>query len=119
MISFPWPEQKVFHAVHVLYPCVDALHHVGMALAPWNVLAAGKFRTDAEEEARRKSGEKGRNGWAPTWERNGTERNISTALEKIAKEVGTEHISAGAHDNLLDNARLLTRCANGQWLSRT
>ncbi|KZP29883.1 FAD/NAD(P)-binding domain-containing protein [Athelia psychrophila] len=68
----------------------------GMALAPWNVLAAGKFRTDAEEEVRRKSGEKGRNGWAPTWERNETERKISTALEKIAKEVGTEHISAVA-----------------------
>lgn len=119
MISFPWPEQKVFYAVRVLYQCADALHYVGMALAPWNVLAAGKFRTDAEEEVRRKSGEKGRNGWAPTWERNETERKISTALEKIAKEVGTEHISAGAHDNLLDNARLLIRCANDQWPSRT
>ena len=31
----------------------------GMAIAPWNVLAAGKIRTDAEEEERRKTGEKG------------------------------------------------------------
>ena len=31
----------------------------GMALAPWNVLAAGKIRTDEEEEQRRKTGEKG------------------------------------------------------------
>ncbi|KAJ6454751.1 NADP-dependent oxidoreductase domain-containing protein, partial [Mycena vitilis] len=28
-----------------------------LALAPWNVLGAGKFRTDAEEDARRASGE--------------------------------------------------------------
>ena len=32
----------------------------GMALAPWNVLAAGKIRTDEEEEQRRKTGEKGK-----------------------------------------------------------
>lgn len=31
----------------------------GMALAPWNVLAAGKIRTDEEEERRRETGEKG------------------------------------------------------------
>ncbi len=31
----------------------------GMAIAPWNVLAAGKIRTDAEEQARRETGEKG------------------------------------------------------------
>ena len=31
----------------------------GMALCPWNVLAAGKIRTDAEEDKRRETGEKG------------------------------------------------------------
>ena len=31
----------------------------GMALAPWNVLAAGKIRTDAEEQKRREAGEQG------------------------------------------------------------
>ena len=30
-----------------------------MALAPWNVLAGGKIRTDEEEERRRQTGEKG------------------------------------------------------------
>ena len=30
------------------------------------------------------------------WERNEDERNMSAALEKVAKEVGTEHISAVA-----------------------
>lgn len=31
----------------------------GLALAPWNVLAGGKIRTDEEEERRRKTGENG------------------------------------------------------------
>lgn len=31
----------------------------GLALAPWNVLAGGKLRTDEEEEKRRQTGEKG------------------------------------------------------------
>jgi aryl-alcohol dehydrogenase-like predicted oxidoreductase len=64
-----------------------------LALAPWNVLAAGKLRTDAEER-RRVTGEQGFMVWGP-WERNEQEKNISAALEKVAKEVGTEHITAG------------------------
>ena len=31
----------------------------GMAIAPWNVLAAGKIRTDEEERIRAETGEKG------------------------------------------------------------
>ena len=31
----------------------------GMALAPFNVLAGGKVRTDAEEQKRRETGENG------------------------------------------------------------
>ncbi|KAG6844595.1 hypothetical protein H0H87_005611 [Tephrocybe sp. NHM501043] len=38
---------------------IPMAHAEGMALAPWNVLAGGKFRTDAQEEARRTSGEGG------------------------------------------------------------
>lgn len=72
-----------------------------MALAPCNVLAAGKLRTDAEEEAYRKLGEKDHYGLASTWERSETERKITIALEKIAKEVGTEHITAGTYNHLL------------------
>ncbi|CAK5284648.1 unnamed protein product [Mycena citricolor] len=68
----------------------------GMALAPWNVLAAGKLRTDAEEEARRVSGEKGRMMFGPDWERNEDERKMSAALEKVAGEVGTKHITSVA-----------------------
>ncbi|KAJ6579611.1 Aldo/keto reductase [Mycena vulgaris] len=55
----------------------------GLALAPWNVLAAGKFRTDAEEEQRRATGEK-------------AEKIMSRALEKVAGEVGAKTITAVA-----------------------
>ncbi|KAI9568585.1 NADP-dependent oxidoreductase domain-containing protein [Boletus coccyginus] len=68
----------------------------GMALAPWQVLAAGKFRTDEEEERRIQSGEKGRTVLSPDWLRNEAERAVSGALEKVAKEVGAKHITAVA-----------------------
>ncbi|EJD04747.1 arylalcohol dehydrogenase [Fomitiporia mediterranea MF3/22] len=68
----------------------------GLALAPWNVLAAGRLRTDAEEKRRLASGEKGRLFFQSGWMRNENEKKMSTALEKVAKEVGTEHISAVA-----------------------
>ncbi|KAG1885079.1 NADP-dependent oxidoreductase domain-containing protein [Suillus subluteus] len=68
----------------------------GLALAPWNVLAGGKLRTDEEEERRRQTGEKGRTLTNPNWERNETERAMSVALEKVAKEVGAKHITAVA-----------------------
>ena len=69
----------------------------GMALAPWNVLAGGKFRTDAAEEQRRATGEDGRKLIDPSWERTEVERKISGLLEKVAKEVGTKSITAGKH----------------------
>lgn len=69
---------------------------IGLALAPWNVIAAGRLRTDAEEERRRQTGEKGRTISQPNWERNEDEKKMSHALEKVAKEVGTEHITAVA-----------------------
>lgn len=67
-----------------------------MALAPWNVLAAGKFRTDAEEERRRVTGEHGRKFYGPDWERTPEERKVCLALEKVASEVGAQHITAVA-----------------------
>ena len=38
---------------------IPMARHWGMALAPWNVLAQGRIRTDEEEERRRQTGEKG------------------------------------------------------------
>ena len=67
----------------------------GLALAPWYALAAGKLRSDAEEERRRTTGEKGRLFYQDGWERNEKETKMSRALEKVGKEVGTEHVTAG------------------------
>ncbi|KIK66099.1 hypothetical protein GYMLUDRAFT_193477 [Collybiopsis luxurians FD-317 M1] len=69
---------------------------LGLALAPWGVLAQGKLRTDAEEKRRLESGEKGRT-IGPDWQRTETEAKISRALEKVAQELGLgENISAVA-----------------------
>ncbi|KAI0632870.1 aryl-alcohol dehydrogenase [Trametes polyzona] len=68
----------------------------GMALAPWNVLAGGKIRTDAEEQRRRETGEKGRTMIDPHWERNETERKVAKVLEQVAAEVGASTIQAVA-----------------------
>ncbi|PSR75687.1 hypothetical protein PHLCEN_2v8978 [Hermanssonia centrifuga] len=67
----------------------------GLALAPWNVLAAGKIRSDAEEEKRRETGEKGRQLWG-NWERDEDQRKVCTALEKVAQEVGAKSITSVA-----------------------
>lgn len=69
--------------------------HSGLALAPWDVLASSKMRTDAEEEARRKTGEQGRNLFGQGWERNEDQKKMASALEKIAVEVGVRSIQAG------------------------
>ena len=66
-----------------------------MALTPWDVLGGGRFRTDAEEEKRRKNGEKGRTVMGPNWEHTEEEKTKCRALEKVAKEVGTEHLTSG------------------------
>ena len=68
----------------------------GMALAAFMVLGGGKIRTDAEEERRRATGEKGRE-WHGPWERTEDERKVCTALEKVAGEVGAKNITAGEH----------------------
>lgn len=72
-----------------------------MALAPWNVLAAGKIRTDEEEERRRQTGEKGRTIFAKDWERNDKEKTVCKALEKVAAEIGAKHITSGIYYSLL------------------
>ncbi|PBK87969.1 Aldo/keto reductase [Armillaria gallica] len=61
---------------------------LGMALSPFGVLGQGKLRTDAEEERRKETGEKGRMVWGPNWERTEVEVKMCKALEKVAAEVG-------------------------------
>ena len=61
--------------------------HTGLALAPWDVLGGGKLRSDSEEQRRRETGENGRTFLGPQWERTNSEKQMSYALEKVAKEV--------------------------------
>ncbi|KAF9041381.1 arylalcohol dehydrogenase [Panaeolus papilionaceus] len=67
----------------------------GMALAPFNVLAAGKLRTDEEEQRRHQTGEGGRTVFGG-WERGDKEKAVSKALEKVAAEVGAKAITSVA-----------------------
>ena len=68
---------------------------IGLGVAAFNVLAAGHIRSDAEEERRRQTGEKGRMLTQSTWERTEDERKMSKALEVVAKQVGAKSITAG------------------------
>jgi aryl-alcohol dehydrogenase-like predicted oxidoreductase len=68
----------------------------GLALAPWDVLGAGKIRSDAEEQRRRETGEMGRMTFGPNRERTEEERKVCLVLEEVAKEVGMESITSGA-----------------------
>ena len=77
--------------------------HIGLALAPWDVLAGGRLRSDAEEQRRRETGEKGRTVWGPQWERTEDEKKMSNALETVALEVAGEEeppsVQAGECDS--------------------
>ncbi|KAK0455249.1 NADP-dependent oxidoreductase domain-containing protein [Desarmillaria tabescens] len=68
----------------------------GIALAPWDVLASGRFRTDKEEQRRRETGERGRSFIRQDWERNDVETKMSRALEVVADEVGVGSVTAVA-----------------------
>ena len=60
VISFPWQEPKVACYVSISEGHGEAYFcHLGLALAPWGVLAGGHIRTDEEEERRRQTGENG------------------------------------------------------------
>ncbi|KAH8825573.1 NADP-dependent oxidoreductase domain-containing protein [Flagelloscypha sp. PMI_526] len=61
----------------------------GMALAPWNVLAAGKFRSSKEEREREESGEGGRK-FLGDWRKGDSEKKVTDKLEEIAKEFGDD-----------------------------
>ncbi|KAI0643781.1 Aldo/keto reductase [Trametes meyenii] len=75
---------------------IPMVREEGLALAPWNVLAAGRIRTDEEEEKRRETGEKGRTISRPDWERTENEKKVCKALEKVAQEAGAQSIQAVA-----------------------
>jgi len=62
----------------------------GMGIIPWNVMAGGRLRSDAEEKRRAESGEGGRKLNRPDWQRTEIERKAASALEKVGKELGDD-----------------------------
>ncbi|TEB30570.1 Aldo/keto reductase [Coprinellus micaceus] len=93
---------------------IPMARHEGMALAPFGVLAGGKIRTDAEEERRRQSGEKGRQVFSQDWERNEDEKKVSKALEKVAEEIGAKHIGAVAIAYVMHKTRFVFPIIGGR-----
>ncbi|ESK84688.1 aryl-alcohol dehydrogenase [Moniliophthora roreri MCA 2997] len=68
----------------------------GMAIAPYAVLGGGRLRTDAEEQRRKESGEKGRTVHSAQWERTDAEVKMSRALEKVAQDLGAKSMTSVA-----------------------
>lgn len=69
---------------------------LGMGISPWNVIAAGRLRSDAEEKRREETGEAGRNLWGADWHRTEAEKRVSNALEQVGQELGGGYsVSAG------------------------
>ncbi|KAK7464065.1 putative aryl-alcohol dehydrogenase aad14 [Stygiomarasmius scandens] len=68
---------------------------LGLAIAPFDIVGGGRFRSNAEDEQRRQSGEKGRM-WQGSWERTEDEIKISKALEKVADELGAKNLRSVA-----------------------
>lgn len=75
---------------------IPMARRLGLALAPFDVLAGGKIRSDAQEEERRKTGENGRTLFGTGWERSEDEKKVAATLEKIAAEIGAKSIQAGS-----------------------
>jgi len=113
---YPWPGLKV-RGQH----CCESLSLMrcspGMALCPWNVLAAGRIRTDEEEERRRQTGEKGRRAYGEEWERTERERTVCKGLEQVAQEVGATSITAG--ESIYPRVNVCDSNDDRQWQLRT
>lgn len=61
------------------------------------MLAHGNIRSDAEEQQRKETGEKGRTLFKPQWERNEDQQKMTRALEKVAQEVGAKSMHSGRY----------------------
>lgn len=72
---------------------IPMARHYGMALAPWDVLGGGHFKTKEVLEARQRSGEGVRSFMGGMTE---AEERVSAALEKVAEEHGIKSLTAVA-----------------------
>lgn len=72
---------------------IPMARHFGMALAPWDVLGGGKFKSKSEVEERKKKGE-GLRSLLQSAEQTEDEIKMSEALAKVASEHGIESVTA-------------------------
>ncbi|CAI4590146.1 BAM_G0030990.mRNA.1.CDS.1 [Saccharomyces cerevisiae] len=72
---------------------IPMARHFGMALAPWDVMGGGGFQSKKAMEERRKNGEDIRS-FVGTSEQTDAEIKMGKALAKVAKEHGTESVTA-------------------------
>lgn len=72
---------------------IPMARHFGMALVPWDVLGGGRLQTKKAIEERKEHGENLRSYFGGA-EQTEVEVKISEALEKIAKEHGTDSVTA-------------------------
>ncbi|ORY71685.1 putative aryl-alcohol dehydrogenase [Pseudomassariella vexata] len=75
---------------------IPMARHFGMALAPWGVLAGGKFQSKSEVEKRKAAGEGLRAFAGRPPHQTEDEIKMSEALAKVASEHGTESVTAVA-----------------------
>ncbi|KAJ5756904.1 aryl-alcohol dehydrogenase aad14 [Penicillium nucicola] len=73
---------------------IPMARHFGMALAPWDVMGGGKFKTKEEIKQRKARGEALRSILSP--EQSEEEETMSAALEKVANEHGIKSLTAVA-----------------------
>lgn len=73
---------------------IPMARHFGMALAPWDVMGGGKFKTKEEIEQRKAKGEGLRSILGPGQSKE--EEAMSAALEKVASEHGNKSLTAVA-----------------------
>ncbi|KAF4867381.1 putative aryl-alcohol dehydrogenase AAD14 [Colletotrichum siamense] len=77
---------------------IPMARHFGMALAPWDVLGAGKFQSKKELDERKKRGESLRSLFSGDMTENQTaeEVRMSEVLAEVAAEHGIESVTATA-----------------------
>ncbi|GKZ74618.1 putative aryl-alcohol dehydrogenase aad14 [Aspergillus niger] len=75
---------------------IPLARHFGMALAPWDVLSGGKFKSKAELEQRKNTGEALRSFAGKAAQQTEDEAKMSEALEKVAAEHGITSVTAVA-----------------------
>ncbi|KAM0709204.1 hypothetical protein Q7P35_003241 [Cladosporium inversicolor] len=74
---------------------IPMARHFGMAIAPWDAIGGGKFQTAAQMEERKKNNENLRAIMGPG-DQSENEKNISAALDKVAKAHGIDSPTAVA-----------------------